>query len=222
MRWQRRLDVGGFPLGTELDYFNLAVAPSTGAVVVFAAKRASGQAQILRLSGTGTLESSALYSATAGFVTFGAVGFGLREEVCWTVESDNGLSYYAVDASGRGFAARALSPAPSSSIPNTSTVFTAYGIVGMGQNGAYALGTLVGPDPIRYPGTSINFLRLTLQGQAGCNTGDAPALSQFPGGTGSRIADLPLPPGTNVAVSASSYGLVNKPMVLKQSRSCLP
>jgi hypothetical protein len=147
-------------------------------------------------------------------VYFGHLAMGAQEEVAWTLESSEWVYYYAVNAQGKILASKRIANTPKNSLVSSS-----YGLLSIGQKGAYGFGTFAGPAPDNEPDTSINFLHISADGQAGCPTADAPALTGA-AATGTRAVGLPVPTAGTLANGTASYTLYTAPLTLATSPAC--
>jgi hypothetical protein len=220
LRWVRQLDLTGLVgLGAQTStYFDVAVSPGSGNLAVLISAFNAGQARLLRLSPAGALlgASTCTFSGAPSYLYLGHLVMGPLDEVAWLVESDSWLAYYAVDGQNSVLAATKIAG------PQTSASISlgAYGLLSMGSKGAYGFGNFAGPEPNRYANTSINYLRISRSGQAGCPVADAPAL-RTAAVTNSPLVSVPLPAATTLANTTGSYSLYNIPLTLTGSSACL-
>lgn len=219
LRWVQQLDLAGLAgLGAQTNtYFDVAVAPGSDNLAVLISAFGSNPARLLRLSPAGALlgASTCTLSGAPGYLRAGHLAMGPRDEVAWLVESDSWLAYYALDGQNNVLAANKIA----GSQKPASTSLGAYGLLSMGSNGAYGFGNFVGPEPNRYANTSINYLRISRSGQAGCPVAAAPALSTA-AVTNSPLVSVPLPAATSLPTTTGSYSLYNVPLPLTGSPAC--
>lgn len=220
LRWWQQLSLAGLPATPQAaKYYDVAVSPTSGNLAVLVADPTAGQgglSQLLRFSATGALLSATTYSLRNAphFVYFGHLAMGLQEEAAWTLEGDEEVYYYAVNAQNKVLVAKRIA-----NTPKNSTLSNSYGLLSIGQKGAYGFGTFAGPAPDNDPATSINFLRISADGQAGCPTADAPALAGT-AATGTRAVGLPVPAAGTLANATASYTLYTAPFTLATTPAC--
>jgi hypothetical protein len=220
LRWWQQLNLAGLPATPQTaKFYDVAVSPTSGNLAVLIGDPIAGQggaSQLLRFSAAGALLSATTYTLSSAphFVYFGHLAMGAQEEVAWTLESSEWVYYYAVNAQGKILASKRIANTPKNSLVSSS-----YGLLSIGQKGAYGFGTFAGPAPDNEPDTSINFLHISADGQAGCPTADAPALTGA-AATGTRAVGLPVPTAGTLANGTASYTLYTAPLTLATSPAC--
>lgn len=220
LRWLRQLDLTGLAgLGAQTStYFDVAVSPGTGNIAVLVGAAGASQTRLLRLSPAGALlgASTCTLSGAPSYLYTGRLAMGPLDEVAWLVQANDWLAYYAVDGQNKVLAATKIAgPQKFKSLISLGT----YGLLSMSSKGAYGFGNFAGPGPNYYSNTSINYLRISRSGQAGCPVTDAPALSTV-AATSLPLVLVPLPTATSLPNTTGSYSLYNVPFTLVGSPAC--
>ena len=222
LQWLRQLSLADLPPAASSFRLHLAVAPTSGNVVVAVVPlglNATGTFQVVRLSATGTLLSAANYALADNSSPYiSALALDAQERLSWTAETTRWLYYYAVDAQGNPQVAKQVSVVPT--YPSGSPItLSAYGVVRKTARYAYALGTLAGPAPANAPTKSLNFLAINADGQAGCQLADAPGLLKT-AVPGTQATAQALPAVISRPITVTNYSLANTPFGLQASQAC--